>query len=179
MPLAENLDFQPETKTIEYKGKPLGTFRGLTYNDLVVLVRDNLPAMQAAARDLAPRGDVDKILHGQSYAEIALACVTANPDLVAKIMALAADEQDKIATFKLFPFALTISVMAEVIRLTLEDVGGPLGLGLLLIKVVTGQNPDLGALMTSWLKRIERLITDPAQNLMNQSLASIEASGTA
>lgn len=182
MPLAEGFDFQPATKAIEYAGKPLGTFRGLTYTDIMVLVRDNLKAMQQAVRDIAPGGQVDRILHGQSYGQIALACLAANPELAARIMAIASDELDlekTVAIMQRLPFALQLMVLSEIIQLTLEDVGGPLGLGLLLIRVVTANNPNLGASLNSWMGRIQNMLSEKLSPLTNQSLASIEASGTA
>lgn len=182
MPLAEDFDFQPVTKAIEYRGKPLGTFRGLTYTDIMVLVRENLVPMQQAVRELSPGGAVDKILHGQSYGQVAMACLAVNPDLSAKIMAIASDEpnlEKTIGQMKRMPFALQMLVLVEVIQLTLEDAGGPLGLGLLLIKLVTANNPKLGGLLNSWMQTKLSDLSEALSPLTNQSLASIETSGTA
>lgn len=187
MPLARG--YRPEQVEIKVRGEALGSFRGLNATDLMVLVRDNLMPMRDAIRAMSPNGQVDRILHGQTYADLALAAMSADPHLICRIIAMCADEEDldeAQALVEKYSFSAQMLILSEIVRLTLEDAGGPLGLLTLIAKATGLASPETASLINSWSAKIRSALNERlrgGQDLFNgtttPSLASTETHGTA
>lgn len=190
MPLSVGTDWRPEYVEIKNaNGEALGTFRGLNYTDLMVLVRDNLTVIRVAIRAMSPNGEIDRILHGQSYVDLAAAAFSANPYLGCRLMAMCSDEEDLDRAASIigrFPFPVQMQILAEIFRMTLEDAGGPLGLLALLGRAVGMVSPETASLVRSWSGKISTVINEKLlagnamlEEMANPLSASTETSGTA
>lgn len=120
-------DYTPERVTIEHKGQALVSVRGLCLDDVGILVRAHLHVLNSLA-DLSKRGDI-AMFGGDKFI---LDVVTLAPNVAFDIIALAADEPEYTAQARKLPVGLQVKILQEVLRLTLEDVGGPLALMTLL-----------------------------------------------
>lgn len=137
-------DYTPERYTVEWRGRVLVEVRGLSLEDVTVLVRQHLPEL----KELYARfqGDPKKLLpEGLDAERIALNCITEAPTLAARIICLASDERDMDAARRL-TMPLQMKILIEVIRLTFEDVGGPLEFAGMLRKIVMTMPNGLPAL---------------------------------
>lgn len=191
MPLSVGKDWRPEYVTINGKDdEALGTFRGLNFTDLMVLVRDNIVAIRISVRAMSPNGQIDRIIHGQSYADLAMSILSANPDLVCRMMAMCSDEDDldfAADVIRRFGFAVQMQILTEIIRMTLEDAGGPLGLLTMLGRAVGMVSPETASLVRSWSEKIANALNEKllGQNaaidgfLTTQLSGSTETQGTA
>jgi len=114
MPLA---DYQPERVRIDHRGKPLTEVRGLNLEDISVLVRSHLTELQVLyARFQNTALDTEALIQIISEA----------PGIAARVIALAADEPSQaVISARRLSMPLQIKILAEIIRLTFEDVGGP------------------------------------------------------
>jgi len=113
MPLA---DYQPERVKIDYKGRPLAEVRGLNLEDISVLVRSHLTELQVLyARFQNTALDTEALIQIISEA----------PGIAARVIALASDEPEGVAAARKFSLPLQVKMLAEIVRLTFEDVGGP------------------------------------------------------
>lgn len=114
-------DYQPERVTIEFKG---GSFsvKGLSLDDVTVLMRhylDDLDEILAIyARDVDPQKTV------AATAQYAVALVREAPALVAHVIALAAEEPDRIEQARRLPIPVQVEALKEIGRLTFEEAGG-------------------------------------------------------
>lgn len=113
MPLA---DYQPERVRIDHRGKPLTEVRGLNLEDISVLVRSHLTELQVLyARFQNTALDTEALIQIISEA----------PGIAARVIALASDEPEGVAAARKFSLPLQVKMLAEIVRLTFEDVGGP------------------------------------------------------
>lgn len=120
-------DFNPETRDIEYRGKILATVRGLNGNDCALLVRGHLDDLQVVFRLVAGMSRDEKLLPSAPEIEnMVFRVVTELPNFTARVIALACGEPAEEDKAKLIPMPLQITIAIEVIKLTFEDVGGPL-----------------------------------------------------
>lgn len=116
--------FEPEWAEVhDGKGRLLAKVRGLNTTDLSILVRAHGPALRQIYED-SQQGD-------SALADIAKTAgivMVQEPVVAFTIIALASDEPEKIADVGKWPAPLVIKVLIEVLRLTVEDIGGPLAL---------------------------------------------------
>ncbi len=129
-------DFEPERHTVAHRGKPLMEVRGLSIEDVSVLIRQHLP-------DLEKLYDLAQTMPGNAVARLAddgflLKLVTDAPNLAAHVISLAADEPTMADKAKRLPIATQVLALQATARLTFEDIGGPKGL-IALLESVTGR----------------------------------------
>lgn len=119
-------DYTPERVDILYKGKTLIEVRGLNLEDVSFLVRRHLAELRALrAFILARNADPEKLLPNDIDAAILNLLVSA-PLTAATMIALAADDLSNVTKALALPMPLQMKILLEVVRLTFEDVGGPL-----------------------------------------------------
>lgn len=112
-------DYQPEREQIFHKGSLLVSVRGLSLDDLSVLVRGNLAELQQiyAALKQPDQFSIDELMIMQ--------LINQTPLLAAKIISLAADEPAALEAASRLTVPLQMTILIAVARLTFEDVGGP------------------------------------------------------
>lgn len=128
MPLA---GYQPQREYLAV-GESLIPLRGLAIADLEVLMNFNLADLQIA---------VDALQSSSQGFVLGLRMIRDTPDLVARIIALAADEPDAVENAKKLPFPLQVAALEKIGTLTFQDVGGPGNFTAVLSRMMT----NLGA----------------------------------
>lgn len=150
-------EYQPETKDIVFKSRKdevKFTVRGLNLDDFTHLVRLHLDDLQAL-RELYDRMKVD-VYTRANMDKFVYAMLASAPGLAAEIISLAANDAEHADNYRKLPLPISVQALAEVVRLTLEEVGGlnPLmeSLAAVLQNVVPPQMlAALGAAMKSFL----------------------------
>lgn len=116
-------DYEPERVTIEYKGKALASVRGLNFEDVTALIKTHLPALQAVYVDARLR----KLLpNDRNIQGLILDLIIKFPETAAKAIEIASDEPGTADKARRLPLPLQMKLFIEIVRLTFEDVGGPL-----------------------------------------------------
>jgi hypothetical protein len=131
-------DYTPERVTISLRNKPLMEVRGLSLEDVSVLIRQHLPDLEKLYDLAQAGGQVAPVLRRFSEDGFLLKTVTEVPNLAARVISLAADEPGSDHLAKLLPIATQIMALQAIVRLTFEDIGGPKGF-LVLLENVTGR----------------------------------------
>lgn len=116
MPLA---GFQPEQREIALGGGNSFHVRGLSLNDVAVLIREHFPDLDAIV-DLFT--GIDKLTQDQ-FQPLAVSVVSQAPGFVANVIALAAGEGDATDAAKL-PGPIQIKALMTIGDLTFTEVGG-------------------------------------------------------
>lgn len=143
-------DYQPERSTISHKDKPLISVRGLNFEDTTVLVRRHLPALQRlfeiyGSRKLLPKeGEaepaIEDVLH--QIESIIFDLLVSSPDTAAQMIVLASDEPGATEAAKRLSMPLQLKILFEIVRLTFEDVGGPLAFGAMVRRILSMELTD-------------------------------------
>lgn len=123
-------DFTPETVEIEHNGKPLMTVRGLSLDDVSILIRSHLHTLnrlQAAAST----GSLSDIGADTFVVEV----LQNAPDVAYDALALAGDVTEEVNRLRKLPVGTVVKALQIVLKLTLEDIGGPL----VLLSLIQGQ----------------------------------------
>lgn len=123
-------DFTPETVDIEHNGKPLMTVRGLSLDDVSILIRAHLATLNrlqtaastGALSDLGADSFIIEVLQNA-------------PDVAYDALALAADVVEDVNRLRKLPVGTVVKALQAVLKLTLEDIGGPLAL----LSLIQGQ----------------------------------------
>lgn len=123
-------DFTPVTEAISFKDKPLMTVRGLSVEDISNIVAAHLDDIERLVE--LQEGASSELFSRISQQGFSLKLLQQAPQVVATAIALAAGEPEAFDKVKSFPTGLTLKCIEAVIRLTLEDIGGPKGLSVLL-----------------------------------------------
>ena len=130
-----NVDFQVERKKVEWNGQFAAEVRGLTPNDIMRVIAEN-PAEADAVFDTLEGGVRSKLGEGPTSDDVADAVqggvagsfgsiVAKAPDLVAKLIAIAADSPDDWQAVRdKFVLPLQFDILTEVARLTFIDPPG-------------------------------------------------------
>lgn len=137
--MATLADFTPERVTIEHKGAALVTVRGLSFDDVSILVRAHLHVLNKL-HALTQSGDI-AMFGGDKFI---MDVVALAPDVAFDVIALAADEPEYAQQARMLPLGAQIKILQEVMRLTLEDIGGPLAL-IAMVGRMTGEKLIPGA----------------------------------
>ena len=116
MPLA---GYQPVTREVALGAGNSFSVRGLSLNDLAVLVREHFPDLDAIV-DLV--GNFDKITADQ-FGPLALSVVSQAPGFAANVIALAAGEGDASDAERL-PGPVQVKALLDIGELTFNEVGG-------------------------------------------------------
>lgn len=117
MPLA---DYQPATREVKLAGGNSFSVRGLSLNDVSVLVREHFPDLDA----LAGLFDGFDNLTVDQFEPLAMSLVSQAPGFVANTIAIAAGEGTAADAEKL-PGPVQVKALLEIGDLTFVDVGGP------------------------------------------------------
>lgn len=111
-------DYVPETRQI-----PLGNtafeVRGLTLEDMAILIRTHLPHLEAVV-DLIKHNDK---IEPSNVQDLIASMVSQAPGLAANIIALAAGETNAQATAARLPALKQIEALQGVFELTFSEVG--------------------------------------------------------
>lgn len=117
MPLA---GYQPEQRTIELARGNSFQVKGLSLNDIAVLIREHFPDLDAIAV-LIDHG-IEQVSRDQVQS-FATMLVSQAPGLVANMISLAAGEGDASDAEKL-PAPVQVRALVEIGELTFAEVGG-------------------------------------------------------
>ena len=132
-------DFEPERVTIDYKGKPLVSVRGLSLSDVGVLVRTNGEFIQSLFTQWRSEGAL------AINEELINRLVTEAPEVASVIIALGCDERESMTKVYTLPLPLQVRILGEIARLTFEDSGGPKGFVDLLGRLTGTNSPSQGS----------------------------------
>lgn len=127
-------DYQPPTAEVPLGGGAKGRVRGLNVDDLSTLLSTHLePIAQATALYAASKKDVYTTANLHAFV---ISVARQFPTLVSEVISLAADEpslrEKKIA------MGVQIAAMNEIVRLTLEELGGLGNLSLVVANLAKG-----------------------------------------
>ena len=137
-------DYTPERVAIkDYKGVPRMEVRGLSLDDVSLLIRSHLADLQRLY-DMLNGGDVADAFKLLITDGFILKLLTDFPELAARMIAVAADEPGATANARRLPLPLQIMAIQAIMRLTFEDVGGPKAF-VALIGSMIGKLPLTGA----------------------------------
>lgn len=139
-------DFVPTKVEIEHNGKPLVSVRGLCLDDISILVRAHLITLNKIVEQ-AKEGAQGGVFGINDL--FMLEMMSKAPDVVWDIIALAADEPEYGDNARKMPASLQVKILTEVMRLTMEDIGGPKALVALIARMVGQAQPLAGALATT------------------------------
>lgn len=112
-------DFIPERTTIMRGETPLFDVRGLSLDDVSVLVRAHSDSLNLL---VTMAGETDSAFGSAAFF---MQAVTTAPNVAFAVIALAADEPQYSADARKLPAGVQIKALQEITRLTLEDIGGP------------------------------------------------------
>lgn len=116
MPLA---GYTPENRVIQIGPTNSFVVRGLSLNDVAVLVREHFPDLEALF-DLF--GNADQITT-DSLEPLVMSVISQAPGFAANVIALAAGEGDASDAEKL-PFPIQVQALLDISELTFTEVGG-------------------------------------------------------
>lgn len=119
-------DYSPEKAVVVFKG---GQFevRGITLDDLAILLRDHMDDLDALVNILgnAMKSGISQDTAVALATQHALALVREAPGLVARAIAQQADEPDLVENARRLPMHVQVSALEDIARLTFEEAGGP------------------------------------------------------
>lgn len=131
--------------TMAGKGNPLTvSVRGLNLDDISLLVATHIDEFRAVAE--LWEGASAEIFASIQKDNFIVKLVTQVPSMAATVISLAADEPDSRETVRTLPIAFQVKLLLEIVRLTLEDAGGPKGFAALLKTMMDQQPPAATAL---------------------------------
>lgn len=127
-------DYQPPSAEVPLGGGAKGRVRGLNVDDLSALVTNHLePISHAVALYAKSKKDVYSKANLHAFV---ISCASQFPGLVSEVISLAADEpslrEKKIA------LSVQIAALNEIVRLTIEELGGLGNLSLVLGNLAKG-----------------------------------------
>ena len=116
-------DYEPERLAVVSKGRELFKVRGLSLDDLTVLMRSHGADIESmiAIYDKGVRDDAAVA----AMTQYAIALVKEAPGLVANAIALASDEPDEVDRARTLGIAQQIDAVKAIGKLTFEEAGGP------------------------------------------------------
>lgn len=116
-------DYQPVRETVAISGGQSMQVRGLALEDVTVLFRAHLADLDKVVAIFGKQLDADQAVTAMMTHAIAL--VKEAPGLVANLIALASDEPDAVDNARRLPFAVQVTALKAVARLTFDEAGGP------------------------------------------------------
>lgn len=114
-------NFTPATDVVLFRGKPLTTVRGLSLDDIAILMRENLSDLDQLLKLYA---ETDDRIAVAATAQFAISVAKEMPQLVARTICLASDEPDAEDNARRLPIPTQIDALMKIIKLTFEDAGG-------------------------------------------------------
>lgn len=121
-------DFEPFRQIVKYRGNVVLSVRGLSLDDVGVLVRAHMDDINRLVDLARVKGDFGTV----SFLTDAL---TTAPNVLFDVIAMAADESAYSEDSRKLPVGLQIKILQDVLELTLEDIGGPKALVALVQKM--------------------------------------------
>ncbi len=138
-------DFQLPRESINGPdGEQVFAVRGLSLNDVVLLLQNNRPAMERLFAEFQDKGD-DLLGDDQALVQMILANF---PRLFAQAVALAADEPNGEDQVLNLPFSMQIDAFEKIGRLTFAAEGGPKKVMETVVRVLQGWTGSVEALKT-------------------------------
>lgn len=142
-------DFEPERVAVRHKGEVLLTVRGLNLSDISELVKLHLA-------DLRHLSNLWQDAREEIFATVMqdgflVRLVSEVPSVAASMLALGSDHPGEDDLVAKLPLGFQIAAIKEILRMTLEDVGGPKGVAALiggLVRTKETENP-MGAATTT------------------------------
>lgn len=122
MSLAE---FEPQRVTVSFGREPRKfelSLRGLALDDVTIIIRENLAGLDDVLQVYADNVN-DKVAVAAT-AQYALELVKGSPALVARIIALAADESHLESKAARLPIPVQVDCIKAIIELTFSEAGG-------------------------------------------------------
>jgi len=115
--------YATERVDILHRDKPLISVRGLNLEDMAILVREHLEDFQQLA-------EVAKLSQSEIFARVQndvfiLEVTSKFPVVTARLISLCADEPDSLDKIRTFPLGVQLKAVQQIVRLSLEDIGGP------------------------------------------------------
>lgn len=127
-------DYTSPTAEIPLGQGKTGTVRGLNVDDIAILLTNHLePISKAVALYAASKKDVFSTKNLHSFV---IATASEFPTLIAEVISLAADEPS--LKDKKIAMGVQIAALNEIIRLTLEELGGLGNLSLVVANLAKG-----------------------------------------
>jgi hypothetical protein len=134
-------DYTPPRTVIRDRGSPLMEVRGLNLDDISVLLArytDDVRQMY----ELLKGSDQAQMVAVMASADFLPRVIVEVPSLAYSIIAAGADAGDEErAVIPKLSLAIQVESLTEIMRLTLEDLGGPNGVAALIRKMVRKQLP--------------------------------------
>lgn len=115
-------DFQPATDVVSFRGKPLITVRGLSLDDIAILMRENLSDLDELLK-LYAENVSDKVAVAAT-AQFAVSLAREMPALVARLICLACDEPGQDEKARKLPVPVQVEAIKKIVTLTFSEAGG-------------------------------------------------------
>lgn len=115
-------DFQPATDVVSFRGKPLITVRGLSLDDIAILMRENLSDLDELIKLYAE--GVDENVAVAKSAQFIVAMAREMPALVARIICLSCDEPTAEDKARKLPLPVQVDALQKIVTLTFSEAGG-------------------------------------------------------
>lgn len=131
-------DFKQEWRELRFKKGGGFQVRGLSLEDLSILIRTHLPDLKAMYARYSAANET-----GESTDDMVVSFVRDTPLLAAHLIAMAAGEQSAAKQARELPFPLQVDAVVNILQLTFEDVGGPKNFGPLLMRLVGSVGVEL------------------------------------
>lgn len=134
--------YTPATEPVSFRGGSF-TVRGLSVNDLGLLVQTHLHSLETIA--LIVQAAQDGPAAGGMLSRIVLALAQDAPLLAGAIVSVAAGEGlDAAEAASRLPFPVVVDALLKIGRLTFEDVGGPENFVKALAALIASLRPATG-----------------------------------
>jgi len=114
-------DFQPERAKVAYKGGDFDV-RGLTLNDVAILLRHHLDDLEALI--VVFSRDFDQTAIVSAVTQHGVALIKEAPGLVANLIAIASDEPDEVDQARALSMHTQVNALETIARLTFDEAGG-------------------------------------------------------
>lgn len=137
-------DYVVPTRTIPLPGDQNMVVRGLSFNDISALVIDHGPRLLLVFNSVYEKAKA-KTLTGGDVAGFIQETLTRSPELVAQIIAMAADEPGQAAQAAKLPPVVQMEAMQEIVALTFVSEAEVKKL----VEIVTKAMEQTGDLMTT------------------------------
>lgn len=118
MPIA---DFQQKRTTVEFDGGEMSV-RALSITDIATIVEIHEDAVDAIQAKIARHEGAE--FSAELAAGIVLEIIRESPGMVARLIAMAADEHDQVGTVLKMPFTVQMEALKAIGILTFNDLAG-------------------------------------------------------
>lgn len=119
-------DYAAPTTTITSQGKPVIDVRGLSFVDISLLINSHRADMEKlwAMYNEFKRKDGGDLVGDALVMRYGFELLNEAPGILANIIALGADEQERIEQISRLPATVQIDSLVAIFKMTIEDFGG-------------------------------------------------------